>query len=134
MATDTFPDFSGYRIMAVDDVKMNIYLLSKILEKTKATVITAIGGQEALDKTVSESPDIILLDLRMPVIDGFEVMERLKSDPETASIPIIVISAYTNQDDVERAKATGAADFVQKPVMMTQLLESISTQIEKNNK
>ena len=134
MATDIFPDYSGCRIMAVDAVMVNIYLLTKILEKTHATIIPALGGQEAIEKTVTEKPDIILLDLRMPVIDGYEVIDRLKSSPDTAAIPIIVISAYTNQDDVDKTKAAGAADFIQKPVIMQHLLESITTQLIKINK
>ena len=134
MATEIFPDFSGCRIMAVDDVMVNIYLLTKILEKTHATVIPALGGQEALEKTATENPDIILLDLRMPVIDGYEVIERLKSNPGTASIPIIVISAYTNQDDVDKTMNAGAADFIQKPVIMQNLLESLTTQLKRINK
>ena len=119
--------------MAVDDVEVNIYLLSKILEKTNATIISALGGQEALDKIETDTPDIILLDLRMPVISGYEVIERVKSNPEYASIPIIVISAYTNQEDIDRTMAVGAADFVYKPVIMTQLFESINKHLNKND-
>jgi CheY-like chemotaxis protein len=81
------------KILIVDDEPFNVDYLEQELEDLNCDAVAAINGQDALDKVESESPDLILLDIMMPVMDGFEVLTRLKADPSTRDIPVIVISA-----------------------------------------
>ena len=84
------------KILIVDDEPFNVDYLEQELEELELLTIAAINGQEALEKVQSEAPDLILLDIMMPVMDGFEVLSRLKANPETRDIPVIVISASSD--------------------------------------
>ena len=90
---------------------------------------TATGGQEALDSIARSKPDLILLDLMMPGIDGYEVIRRLKSNPETANIRIIILTALTSGEDVSKGFNMGADDYIMKPIIMERLLTSVVTQL-----
>ena len=97
---------------------------------------TARGGQEALDAVSALKPDLILLDIMMPGMDGFEVIKRLKSSPETDDIKILVLSALNSNEDVVKGLSMGASDFITKPIIMEKLLNCVITQLLsiENNK
>lgn len=118
------PDYSGRTVLAVDDVPVNVILLKTILTRIKVSTVTASNGKEALEALETVRPDLILLDLRMPVMDGFEFLSRIKNS-DMADIPVVVVSAFTAQADIDRAMGLGAADFIQKPVIMGQLIDCI---------
>ena len=91
---------------------------------------TAANGQAALDAVAAQKPDLILLDLMMPGIDGFEVIKRLRENPETADIRIVILSALNSNEDVVKGFSVGADDFIMKPIIMEKLLTTVITQIQ----
>jgi CheY-like chemotaxis protein len=123
-------DYSSFDVLAVDDIPINLILVQKMLMRFNFKIRTASGGQQALDAVAEKKPDLILLDLMMPGIDGFEVIRRLKENPETADIRIVILSALNSNDDVVKGFKLGADDFIMKPIIMEKLLTSVITQIQ----
>ena len=123
-------DYSSFDVLAVDDIPINLILVQKMLMRFNFKMRTASGGQQALDAVAERKPDLILLDLMMPGIDGFEVIRRLKENPETADIRIVILSALNSNDDVVKGFKLGADDFIMKPIIMEKLLTSVITQIQ----
>ena len=123
-------DYSKYSVLAVDDIPLNILLVQKMLAKFNFRLKTAANGQQALDAVAAEKPDLILLDLMMPGIDGFEVIRRLRADPATADIQIVILSALNSQEDVVKGFTVGANDFIMKPIIMEKLLSCVVTQMQ----
>ena len=116
-------------ILIVDDNSDNLELLSAILIEKHYTVHTAADGMLALERIAEKHPDLILLDIMMPGIDGFEVCRRLKADPSTASIPVIFISSLNETEDKLNAFHTGGVDYITKPFMHEEVLARISTHL-----
>ena len=104
------------RVLVVDDILPNVKLLEAKLSGEYFNVITALNGPEGLQKAETQNPDIILLDVMMPGMDGFEVCQRLKSNPATAHIPVVMVTALTDATDRVRGLESGADDFLSKPV------------------
>ena len=123
-------DYSNYNILAVDDIPLNLLLVQKMLSRFKFEIRTAANGQQALDAVASRKPDLILLDLMMPGIDGFEVIKRLRADSATADIRIVILSALNSNEDVVKGFDLGANDYIMKPIIMEKLLNSVFTQLE----
>ena len=123
-------DFSKYNVLAVDDIPVNLLLVQKMLSRFNFRIRTASGGQQSLDAVAAEKPDLILLDLMMPGIDGFEVIRRLRADPATADIRIVILSALNSNEDVVKGFNLGANDFIMKPIIMEKLLNSVITQMQ----
>ena len=123
-------DYSKYNVLAVDDIPLNLLLVQKMLSRFKFEIRTAANGQQALDAVASRKPDLILLDLMMPGIDGFEVIKRLRADSATADIRIVILSALNSQDDIVKGFNTGADDFITKPIIMEKLLSCVITQMQ----
>ena len=121
------------KILIVDDEPFNVDYLEQELEELDYETVPATNGQEALEKVSSESPDLILLDIMMPVMDGFEVLTNLKADPDTHDIPIIVISASSDLKSVVKGIQLGAEDYLPKPFDPALLKARISTSLEKKH-
>lgn len=113
------------RVLVVDDILPNVKLLEAKLSSAYYDVLTASSGPEALEKVKTESPDIVLLDVMMPGMDGFEVCEKIKTDPDTAHIPVIMVTALTDSEDRVRGLEAGADDFLSKPVHDTSLMARV---------
>lgn len=113
------------RILVVDDLLPNVKLLEAKLSTEYYDVITATNGLEALKKVVDEKPDVVLLDVMMPGMDGFEVCKRIKADPDTAHIPVVMVTALTDIEDKVRGLEAGADDFLSKPINDTALMARV---------
>ena len=113
------------RILLVDDNQQNVELLEAYLLKLDCDTEIAVDGQDALTKTSEFHPDLILLDVMMPKLNGFEVCQKLKSNPETAGIMILMVTALGELGDIERAVKAGCDDFLSKPVNQLELLKRI---------
>ena len=123
-------DYSKYNVLAVDDIPLNLLLVQKMLSKFNFQFRTAANGQQALDAVAAQKPDLILLDLMMPGIDGFEVIRRLRENPETADVQIVILSALNSNEDVVKGFNVGANDFIMKPIIMEKLLSCVITQMQ----
>jgi serine phosphatase RsbU (regulator of sigma subunit) len=122
---------ANQKILIVDDEPFNVDYIEQELEDAGYETVSAVNGQEALDKVVSESPDLVLLDIMMPVMDGFEVLSRLKENPETRGIPVIVISASNDLKSMVRGIHLGAEDYLPKPFEPILLSARITSCLEK---
>ncbi len=120
---------SDYTILIVDDVDANVLLLKLLISKVGYKTLTAYNGKEALSIIEQSKPDLILLDIMMPIMDGHEVAKRLKEMPGCSDIPIIFLSALNSTDDIIKGFQMGAADYVSKPFNKDELLTRINHQI-----
>jgi len=115
------------KILVVDDVAVNVQLLTTYLTSVGYDVLTARDGEEALERVAATQPDLILLDVMMPKLNGFQVCERLKSDPTTKVIPVIMVTALNEIEDKIKATESGADDFVSKPFNKLELLTRVKS-------
>jgi CheY-like chemotaxis protein len=118
------------RILIVDDKATSRELLRTVLEKSGYAISEAADGGEAIEKARAESPDLILLDLQMPVRNGYEVLGELRQDPRYASLPIIALTASAMQGDREKALAAGFTGYMAKPVTLSRLRQEIQRLLE----
>lgn len=118
-----------YTILIVDDVDANVLLLKLLISKAGYKTMTAFNARDALDAVEKQKPDLILLDIMMPIMDGHEVAKKLKERPEYADIPIIFLSALNSTEDIVQGFRFGAADYVSKPFNKDELLTRINHQI-----
>jgi CheY-like chemotaxis protein len=119
------------KILLVEDNEMNRDMLSRRLKRKGFDVVMAIDGEEGVQMAHSESPDLILMDMSLPVLDGWEATRRLKSSPETQSIPIISLTAHAMAGDQQKALEAGCDDYDTKPVELKRLLEKIHVLLGK---
>lgn len=119
--------YAGMKIMVVDDNVQNVELLEAYLSALPCDVSRAADGQQALERVTAEMPDLILLDVMMPKMSGFEVCQRLKSDPATREIPILMVTALNDVGDVERGNEAGTDDFLSKPFNKAELLQRVQS-------
>jgi two-component system alkaline phosphatase synthesis response regulator PhoP len=117
-------------ILVVDDNQQNLELLQAYLEDMDCVTIPANDGPEALEIIADDPPDLILLDVMMPKMSGFEVCKRLKNDPKTADIPVIMVTALSEFGDIERGIDSGTDDFLSKPVNKLELLTRVKTMLK----
>jgi len=115
------------KILLVEDNDMNRDMLSRRLARREFEVVTAATGLEAIEKARSERPDLILMDLGLPDVDGWEATRRIKGAAETAAIPVIALTAHAMTGDREKALEAGANDYDTKPVEFQRLMEKIAT-------
>jgi two-component system, cell cycle response regulator DivK len=119
------------KILLVEDNEMNRDMLSRRLQRRGHEIVMAVDGQEGLDQVNASAPELILLDMSLPVVDGWEVARRLKKDDATKSIPIIALTAHAMAGDREKAIEAGCDDYDTKPVELPRLLEKIETLLAK---
>ena len=118
------------RILIADDNQANCELLDAYLSELDCEIDFAIDGQDTLDKVASFNPDLILLDVMMPKLNGFEVCEQIKSAPATATIMILMVTALNERGDIERAVKAGTDDFLSKPVNQIELLKRVENMLK----
>ena len=119
------------RILLVEDNDMNRDMLSRRLQRKGHEVLLAADGMQAILMAESEVPDLILLDMSLPVIDGWEAARRLKASPSTAGVPILALTAHAMAGDRERALAAGCDDYDAKPIDFPKLLEKIDLLLKR---
>lgn len=113
------------RILLVEDNELNRDMLSRRLERKGFEVVLAVTGTEGIEKAVSQKPDLILMDMSLPEVDGWEATRRVKANPESAHIPVIALTAHAMSGDREKALKAGCADYDTKPVEFARLLGKI---------
>ena len=120
------------KILLVEDNEMNRDMLSRRLQKMGYEVVLAIDGEEGMAKAQSELPALILMDMSLPGIDGWEATRRLKAAPQSQKIPVIALTAHAMTDDRDKALAAGCDDFDTKPVELSRLLSKIQALLERH--
>ncbi len=127
---DQNKDYSKYTVLIVDDIPVNIILLKTMLTRTKVRILTATNGEEAMDIVRKSKPELVLLDIQMPVMNGWEVLQAIKGDPELKNTSVIIVSAYTSPEDIERSISLGASGYIKKPVIMDILLSCVTSELD----
>jgi two-component system cell cycle response regulator DivK len=121
------------KLLLVEDNEMNRDMLSRRLERRGYQVVMALDGAQGVEMAQSVLPDLILMDMSLPVLDGWEATRRLKAAPATAPIPIIALTAHAMSGDREKAMEAGCDDYDTKPIDLTRLLPKIEALIHKKN-
>jgi DNA-binding response OmpR family regulator len=119
------------KILVIEDYPETAKMVESIFKMKDFDVVLAYDGKSGLQKAAAEKPDIILLDVMMPEMNGIEVCQQLKSNPETAKIPVIIISVKTSGEDIEAGKKAGADDYIVKPFEPSKLVEAVERFISK---
>lgn len=119
-----------YTILVVDDSTTNVVLLEAILDEKGYKIETALNAKEAYNIIEKHTPDLILLDLLMPKISGFDFLEEISKDGKASSIPVIVVSALTDEETIERILNMGAIDFVKKPIDLQYLVDKVEAVLQ----
>ncbi len=120
------------KVLLVEDNDMNRDMLSRRLAKRGFEVILAVDGQEGVNLAASESPDLILMDMSLPIMDGWTASAQLKADPATSSIPIIALTAHAMGGDREKALAAGCDDYDTKPIELKRLLGKMKAFLDES--
>ncbi len=118
------------RILLVEDNEMNRDMLSRRLERRGFEVLLAVDGEEGLRRAAEDAPDLILMDMSLPKVDGWEATRRLKADPALARIPVIALTAHAMRSDRGQALAAGCDEYDTKPIELDRLLEKIRRLLE----
>jgi CheY-like chemotaxis protein len=121
------------KILLVEDNEMNRDMLTRRLERRGYTVVTALDGEQGLAAAQSENPDLILMDMSLPVMDGWEATKRLKSEAATSGIPVIGLTAHAMTGDRDKAIAAGCDDYDTKPIELPRLLEKIESLLGRSS-
>ncbi len=118
------------KILIVDDEPNIVQTLQDRLEMNEYEVVTACNGKEGLEQAIREQPDVVLLDVIMPIMDGHEMLEALRKQPGCGDISVIMLTARSQTQDIARANACGIEDYIVKPFDLSELLEKIESVIE----
>lgn len=122
-------DLSQYSVLIVDDVPLNVMLVEKMLSRFHFRIRKAENGLEAMREIIAEKPDLMFLDILMPIMGGFEVLEQLRQNPDYSSIKVVVLSALNSNEDIVKAYNLGANDFITKPILLEKLMNSVAKQL-----
>lgn len=122
-------DYSKYTVLVVDDIPVNVLLVKGMLSKLKFNIISANSGQQALDLLNRTTPDIILMDIMMPGMNGFEATKAIRMNPATSDIPVIILSALNSDTDIKEGLEAGANEFITKPFIQERIVNCIINQI-----
>jgi CheY-like chemotaxis protein len=122
------------KILIVEDNELNRDMLSRRLTRRGYDVVTAVDGQEGLDRAVVDAPDLILMDMSLPVLDGWQATQKLKADPVLKMIPVIALTAHAMAGDREQALSVGCDDYDTKPIELDRLLAKMQTLLERVGK
>ena len=120
-----------YKILVVDDSTTNVVLLEAILDEKGYQIETALNAKEAYAIIEKDSPDLILLDLLMPKISGFDFLQEIRKSEKTKNTPVIVVSALTDEENIDKIMKMGAIDFVKKPIDLQYLVERVESVLHK---
>ncbi len=126
-------DNKDFTILVVDDSTTNVVLLEAILDEKGYQIETALNAKEAYAIIEKQTPDLILLDLLMPKISGFEFLEEIRRNKKTVNTPVIVVSALTDEDNIERIMSMGAVDFVKKPIDLQYLIDKVESVLQESH-
>ncbi len=118
------------RILIADDNATNVELLEVYLTEVDCEIATAVDGRDTLDKVAKFHPDLILLDIMMPKLSGFEVCKKVKSDPATRNVMVLMVTALNEPGDIERAVMVGCDDFLSKPINKLELLKRVQNMLK----
>jgi len=121
----------GFRILVIEDNEQNMYLMHFLLEAKGHTVIEALNGDEGIKQAEDADPDVILLDIQLPGMDGYEIARRIRKNPDLTSIPIIAVTSYAMAGDREKAMAAGVNDYIEKPINPVTFTEQIGQYFPK---
>jgi two-component system, cell cycle response regulator DivK len=119
------------RILIVEDNEMNRDMLSRRLERKGYSISMAVDGGAGVEKAAAEIPDLILMDMSLPVLDGWEATRRVKANPQTKHIPVIALTAHAMTGDRDKTMEAGCDDYDTKPIDLARLLSKIETQLER---
>jgi|KBSSwiStaDraftv2_1062776.scaffolds.fasta_scaffold582717_2 two-component system cell cycle response regulator DivK len=117
------------RVLLVEDNEVNSYLIRFVLERAGYAVQVATNGLEGIEAARLERPDLILMDIGMPVMDGYEATERLKADPGLSGVPVVALSAHAMEHEKERAYQAGCVAHIEKPIDMTTFIRQVQTHL-----
>ncbi|MDD4068730.1 MAG: response regulator, partial [Bacteroidales bacterium] len=120
---------SDYKILIVDDVKANVMLLKALVKKNDFQIIEAFDGKQALEMFEAHKPDLILLDIMMPILDGYQVLEKIRTGSINTDVSVILITALDNKEEVVKGFSAGANDYISKPFNNKELEARIRHQI-----
>ncbi len=121
------------KLLLVEDNEMNRDMLTRRLQRKGYEVVIAVNGREAIERAREDTPDLVLMDLSLPEVDGWEATRILKEDPATRSIPIIALTAHAMAGEKERALAAGCNDYDTKPIELPRLLSKIQRQLGEDD-
>jgi len=122
-------DLSKYSILVVDDVPLNVMLVEKMLSRFGFRILKAENGLEAMREILAQKPDLVFLDIMMPIMDGFQTLEQIRKNPELSDVRVVVLSALNSNEDIVKAYNLGANDFITKPIMLDKLINSVAKQL-----
>jgi len=125
MNADFEQEVRNSTVLIADDTEQNVELLQAYLDELGCRIVTAADGQETLDRVADSKPDLILLDIMMPKVSGFEICRKLKGNPATRAIPICMVTALNEEGDIEKAVEAGTDDFLSKPINKWELLTRV---------
>ena len=117
---------TGATVLVVEDNPLNLKLIKDVLEFRGFDVVTARSGEEGVAVASSVFPDLVLMDLQLPGIDGHEALHRIHADPRCRGVPVVAVTAFAMKDDIERARAAGFAGYIAKPISVRALPEQLA--------
>lgn len=120
------------RILYIEDNEQNMYLVTFLLEKHGYSVSPATDGQEGIDKAATEKPDLILLDIQLPKMDGYAVARSLRSNPDLALTPIVAVTSYAMAGDRDKAMAAGCNGYIEKPINPDTFIQQVEQHLPKD--